>query len=200
MGNSFDRDAPAIPVRPQARSVASRPNTARRTIARVTDARTEAARLFARGASRAEVARRLGVARSTAGEWYRRWRASGTVTRTRPGPRPRLGPSTLAALADALLRSPREAGLPLERWSMAAVARWIEARTGVAHHPRHVGRVLARAGFVVPPFGASAGAAQRRREARDSDGNAIALYARGPLSVGGRGNLGGNAAGARRRR
>jgi len=141
--------------------------------------RDEAAKLFARGVTRAETARRLGISRSTAGEWYRLWRATGGVARSRPGPRPRLGPEPIARLSAAFLRPPREAGFSLERWSLAAIARWIEAQAGIAYHPRHVGRVLARAGFVVPPAGPCARDAMLRVEVSDPDGGEVAILVRG---------------------
>jgi transposase len=146
------------------------------------DRHRRAEALFAAGATRAEVARRLGIARSTAGAWYRRLADDGAIAPRRRGPRPRLAPDVLDALARALRRPPRLAGFSLDRWSLAAVVRWIEGETGVVHHPRHVGRVLRRAGFVVPPVGPHAGRALFAREVRDPDGNAVRLLERASVA------------------
>ena len=52
-----------------------------------------------------------------------------------------------------LLRPPREAGFDLDHWSLAAIALLIERFTGVRYHRRHLGRLLRRSGWVVPPVG-----------------------------------------------
>ena len=140
--------------------------------------RAAAAALFAAGSSRAQVARRLGIAKSTASEWYRRWSESGAIAPRARGPRPRLTPADLERLAAAMLRPPHAAGFDLERWSLAAVALWIERETGVRYHRRALARVLARAGFVVPPVGPQAGRALRALAMRDPEGNEVRLYQR----------------------
>jgi Homeodomain-like domain len=47
--------------------------------------RLQAARLFARGLSQAEIARRLGVSRQTASRWHARWRQGGRAGLAGPG-------------------------------------------------------------------------------------------------------------------
>jgi transposase len=51
--------------------------TWRRDLAGLEQRRLEAARMFAHGASQAEVARTLGVSAQAASVWYRRWRQGG---------------------------------------------------------------------------------------------------------------------------
>ena len=75
-----------------------------------------------------------------------------------------------------MLRPPRAAGFDLDRWSLAAIAAWIRRETGIAYHPRHVGRLLARAGFVVPPVGPHASRAMRATSIRDPLGNELLLF------------------------
>jgi len=140
--------------------------------------RSIAASLFAAGTSRAEVARRLRIARSTAGEWYRRWASRGEIAVRARGPAPRLSATDLERLSEAMLRPPRAEGFDLDRWTLAAIAAWLERETRVAHHRRHVGRVLARAGFVIPPVGRNARCAMRARSTVDPDGNELRLYRR----------------------
>ena len=53
--------------------------TWRRDFAGLEQRRLEAARMFAHGASQAEVARTFGVSPQAASVWYRRWRQGGEV-------------------------------------------------------------------------------------------------------------------------
>lgn len=140
-----------------------------------------AAELFGAGVSRADAARRLGVSRATATRWYRVWEVGGAAALAQPGKRgrpPKLEPADLDDVQRALARPPAESGFPIERWSLAAVVALIRRATGIAYHPRHVVRVLRRAGWVVPPVGELAEHAFREREQRDPDGNAILLRER----------------------
>ena len=74
-----------------------------------------------------------------------------------------------------LFRPPREAGIHLDHWSLAAIALLIERATGVRYHRRHLGRLLRRSGWVVPPVGPPAAHAFRRVCQSDPDGNQIWL-------------------------
>jgi transposase len=141
--------------------------------------RRVAIRRFEEGAAAAVVARELGVARSTAWEWQRRWKAQGALEDVARGPRPRLSQAAAERLARALLRPPRAEGFHLDRWSLAAVVRWIEREEGIRYHPRHVSRVLARAGFLIPPVGAHGQPALLGRSVLDRDGNRILVLTRG---------------------
>jgi hypothetical protein len=82
----------------------------------------------------------------------------------------------LGAVEEALLRTPREAGFDLDRWSLASVAALVERTTGVRYHRRHVGRLLRRAGWTVPPVGPAADHARLRIPLLDPDANALAVY------------------------
>jgi len=139
---------------------------------RTLDRRDHAAQLFAGGLRQAEVARALGISRSTACEWHRRWLAAGRggLDPARRGPAPKLAEEGAAFILDAILEPPRAAGIDLDEWSLALVALLIERRTGVRYHRRHVGRLLRRIGVILPPFGAHAGEAMGSRTAADPDG------------------------------
>ncbi len=140
--------------------------------------RAAAARLFATGLTRAEVARRLGVSRATATRWFRKLGKGGPAALTAPrtlGRPPSLDAVTLATIQADLERPPMASGFALAQWSMAAIAALIERRCGVTYHRRHVARVLRRIGWVVLPFGAHAAHAFRRVGHRDPDGNALWL-------------------------
>ncbi len=135
--------------------------------------------MFQKGASQADVARELDVSRATALRWQRVWSVSGEAglaATARPGRRPKLDQEQMRSVDLAIAQSPRAAGFDLERWSLAAVAALIAKLTGVAYHPRHIGRVLRRMGWSVPPIGNSNHAAIRLRFLTDPDGNRICLF------------------------
>jgi len=140
--------------------------------------RKRAAELFARGLSRAEAARALGVCRATTTRWYRAWRDGSLLAPRRRGRPPRLDAAELARVAEALRDPPGAWGFALDRWSLAAIAALVERLTGARYHRRAVGRLLRRMGFVVPPVGRNAEHAFRRRVVRDPEGNPVALYGR----------------------
>ncbi len=146
-----------------------------------TDRRRRATRLFEAGAGRAQVARTLGVPRSTAGRWYRIWQRAGSrgmQRRTPPGRRSRLDPHARQSIRTALAGSPRDAGFALERWSLAAVAVLVERLSGERYHRRHVGRLVRSLGWVVAPVGQHAGSAFRREAIIDPEGNPVSLFGR----------------------
>ncbi|MDJ0975963.1 MAG: helix-turn-helix domain-containing protein [Planctomycetota bacterium] len=139
--------------------------------------RAKAAELFARGSTRAEVARQLGIPRATAGRWYRLWSAGGSLTEERRGRPPRLSARARAELGVVLHDSPRAHGFDLGQWSQDAVVALIEQRFGVRYHPRHVGRLLRQSGWLLPPVGATAKAGVRTVPFADPDGTPLALQA-----------------------
>jgi transposase len=136
--------------------------------------RRRAVSLFRSGLSRAEVARTLGVSRATATRWYRLWRTGGRA----PGRAPRLGARDISRLHVALRAGPRASDLDLEEWNAAAVALVIERICGVRYHRRHIGRLLRRIGWVLPPIGRHASAAFRALPLRDPDGTPLTLRGR----------------------
>jgi transposase len=112
--------------------------------------RLEAARLFAGGASQAEVARTFGVSAQAASIWDRRWRQGGAPALRgagRAGRRPRLSPAELEAVDQALRKGPEAFGFDTDLWTLARVAAVIEQLTGVRYHPGHVWRLLRRLGW-----------------------------------------------------
>ncbi|MEM7164059.1 MAG: helix-turn-helix domain-containing protein [Planctomycetota bacterium] len=143
--------------------------------------RLRAAELFAAGATRAEVARELGVSRTTSSQWFRVWQDAGAAglgeARLR-GRRARLDRSQESELRRALLAPPRASGLAVDQWSLAAVAAFVEARTGVRYHRRHVSRILRRLGWIIPPYGKHASEARVVHPMTDCDGNGLLLFQR----------------------
>ena len=139
--------------------------------------RLRAAELFDRGASRAEIARELGVTRTTAMRWHRKWLAGGRDGLARPGHvgRPRkLSARELSAVLRELPRS----------WAVERVAAELHARTGVRYHPGHLWRVLAAWGWQLD------GRRPARARFADPDGHPLELNSASSRSAADRGRSG----------
>jgi transposase len=124
--------------------------TWRRDFGGLEQRRLEAARMFARGATQAEVASAFGVSRQAASVWYHRWHQGGEPALRaagRAGRRPRLQAAELDAVAQALRKGPEAFGFDTELWTLARIAQVIEQLTGVGFHPGHVWRILRRLGW-----------------------------------------------------
>lgn len=107
--------------------------------------RLQAAELFAQGHTQAEVARQLGVSRQSAHVWHAAWQQGGLdALRSRgpTGPDPRLSPTDLARIEQALLQGAKANGFDTDLWTLERVAVVITRLTGVRHHPGHVWSIL----------------------------------------------------------
>src|SRR5277367_2637721 len=107
----------------------------RRDFGELEQRRMKAARLFQRGVSQAEVARQLGVGRSSVNRWAQLLKASGRAGLKKAGRKPRLQAAELAAVETALKRGPQELGYEANLWTAPRVARLIEELCGVRYHP-----------------------------------------------------------------
>jgi transposase len=121
--------------------------TWRRDLAGLQQRRLEAARMFAFGATQAEVARTFAVSRQAASVWYRQWHHGGEPALRgagRAGRRPRLSQAELDAVDQALRLGPQAFGFETQLWTLRRVAAVIQQLTGVGFHPGHVWRLLRR--------------------------------------------------------
>ena len=112
--------------------------------------RLRSARLFAKGATQAEVARRLGVSRPTALRWYRAWMRAGEEGLRgagRAGRKPRMSDAQCEQLHQALIEGPLVWGHENELWTLPRVTEVIREITGIRYHPGHVWRVLRQLGW-----------------------------------------------------
>src|SRR5438552_150862 len=112
--------------------------------------RMKAAALFAKGATQAEVARRLGVSTVTALRWHRLWKSkgrSGLVSADRLGRPAMTTQAQMDAVAAALLRGPQAHGWSTEIWTLPRIAEVIERVTGVRYHEGHVWKLLRGMGW-----------------------------------------------------
>jgi len=118
----------------------------RRDLAGLQQRRLEAARMFACGATQAEVARTFGVLRQAASVWYRQWHHGGEPALRgagRVGRLPRLSAAELRAVEQALRLGPQVFGFDTQLWTLRRVAVVIERLVGVRFHPGHVGACCA---------------------------------------------------------
>jgi transposase len=111
--------------------------------------RLQAARLFEKGCSQAEVSRQTGVSRESARRWHADWqrRRKRGPKAGRAGRKPRLSPEQLAALRRGLTEGPEVLGYGPGLWTTPRVADLIERQTGQKHHPGHVWRILRSLGW-----------------------------------------------------
>ncbi|MFT3992315.1 MAG: IS630 family transposase [Luteolibacter sp.] len=112
--------------------------------------RMKAVRLFEKNIAPAEVARRLGVHRQSAGRWRKQWLAEGKdalASKGRLGRKRDLTPEQEQQLAALIEAGAVAAGFPNEAWTLPRLAKLVRERFGVDHHPSHLSRVLSAMGF-----------------------------------------------------
>ena len=117
----------------------------RRDFAGLERRRLKAARLFAEGKSRAQVARTLGVSWPAVNNWHQAWQregAPGLKAAGRAGRKPKLTPAQLSQVEQELLRGPLAHGYATILWTLPRIAGLIAKLTGVKYHPGHVWRIL----------------------------------------------------------
>ena len=117
----------------------------RRDFAGLEKRRLKAARLFAKGRSRAEVAHTLGVSWPAVNNWHEVWQREGEPGLEavgRAGRKPKLTPAQLSQVEQELLRGPLAHGYATILWTLPRIARLIAKLTGVKYHPGHVWRIL----------------------------------------------------------
>jgi transposase len=117
----------------------------RRDFAGLEKRRLKAARLFAKGKSRAEVARAVGVSWAAVHKWHRAWKRGGEPglkAAGRAGRKPKLTATQLGQVEQELLRGPLAHGYATILWTLPRIAALIAKLTGVRYHAGHVWRIL----------------------------------------------------------
>lgn len=134
--------------------------------------RVRAAALFQAGQRPATVARRLGVSRNAAGQWFAAWQREGKDALRgagRTGRCCKLSPEQRSQLDALLLQGPQAHGYATALWTLPRIAHVIRQQFGVHYHPGHVWRVLGDMNW----------SCQRpERRARERDENAIRRWLR----------------------
>lgn len=112
--------------------------------------RLKAAELFERGATQAEVRRKLSASAQSVSRWHAAWHKGGkTALRKsgRAGRKPLLAPMQLMELEAELQRGPEALGYVTQLWTLPRVAELIHKQFGVKYHPGHVTRILQSLGW-----------------------------------------------------
>lgn len=111
--------------------------------------RLKAAKLLLRGVTKAEVARRLGVARQTVAAWEKRLAAGGreALKRGELGRPRQLDAEQERELGRIILVGALAAGFPTELWTLPRIGKVIAKRFGVAYSTGHLWHLLRRLGF-----------------------------------------------------
>jgi transposase len=107
--------------------------------------RLRSVRLFEKGSSGAEVARRLGVARQVAHRWRRAWEVGckgALVIKGQAGPKPKIDATARQRVVDALLAGPKSQVYKTELWTLPRVSVRISKLTGVRYHRATYGACL----------------------------------------------------------
>lgn len=100
--------------------------------------RKRAAKLFAKGATQADVARELEVSRESVSRWHEAWSQGGASALKgagRAGRRSLLDSADLAAVEKALRRGPRASGFATDIWTLPRISEVIATLTGVTLCP-----------------------------------------------------------------
>lgn len=98
-------------------------------------ARLTAGKLFAKGISEAEVARRFGATRTAALYWHRTWKKdkkNGLKSKGRPGFASKLSEEKRAHFKESILKGPLSHGFPTNLWTLKRLGVVMKKTTGVA--------------------------------------------------------------------
>jgi len=124
----------------------------RRDFAALEKRRREAARLFAEGNSRAQVARASGVSWQAASNWFQAWQQDGEAglkAAGRAGRKPKVTAAQLAQVEQELVRGPTAHGYATDLWTLPRIARLIKQLTGVRYHSGHVWKIMRGLGWTL---------------------------------------------------
>lgn len=155
----------------------------RRDFAGLEKRRLKAARLFAKGKSRAQVADALGVSWAAVNKWHQAWKREGEPGLKgagRAGRKPRLTAAQFGQVEQELLRGPLAHGYATILWTLPRIAALIGKLTGVRYHPGHVWRILRCLGWSIQR-------PEHRAKERDDDAITHWQRRRWPQRRGGRG-------------
>jgi len=111
--------------------------------------RLKGAKLLARGLSKSEIARQLGVTRQTVAVWEQRLDEGGRDSLKRGAlGRPRqLDAGQERELAKLLMAGALSCGYPTELWTLPRIGKLIAQRFGVQYSTGHLWHLLRRLGF-----------------------------------------------------
>jgi transposase len=112
--------------------------------------RLQAVKLFGRGCSKAEVARRCGVSNQSVGRWHAAWQAGGSAALKHPGRagrKPRLQPLDHVKLEADLQKGPELLGHATALWTLPRIVELIGQRFGHRYSTSQASRLLRQLGW-----------------------------------------------------
>jgi len=111
--------------------------------------RLKGAKLLAKGVSKSEVARQLGVARQTVAAWEAKLAEGGAdaLKRGELGRPRQLAAEQEQELGKVLMAGALAAGFPTELWTLPRIGKLINERFGVEYSTGHLWHLLRRMGF-----------------------------------------------------
>jgi transposase len=112
--------------------------------------RLQAAELFDKGQTQAEVRRKLKISPQSASRWYASWKAGGKSSLRkagRAGRLPRLTAEQKDQVKAALLEGPEAHGYATALWTVGRVTALIAEITGVKYHKGHAWKILRGLGW-----------------------------------------------------
>lgn len=127
------------------------PKGVKRDFAALERRRISAAKLFAQGRTKAEVARHFDVSHESAGRWHRAWKAGGTKSLKHSGQvgrKARLQPLDHVKLAADLQRGPEKTlGYATALWTLPRIVALIAKQFGHRYSTAQASRLLRQLGW-----------------------------------------------------
>lgn len=133
-------------------------------------ARVAAGKLFRKGISQAEVARRFGATRTAALYWYRAWErdgVNGLKSKGKPGFPSRLTENKRRIFKRAIEEGPEHYGFDTQLWTLSRLASVMRKTTGIRFGHNHTWEIVRSLGFTCQ---------KPRVKARERDEKAIAEW------------------------
>ncbi len=107
--------------------------------------RLKAAKLFQKGKTQSEVARKLRVSPEAARQWYLAWGKQGIkglLSKGRPGPKSELTNNKLKKIEQALLKGPQSFGYQTQIWTLKRIKAVVKKVTKVSYHESYIWKIL----------------------------------------------------------
>jgi transposase len=107
--------------------------------------RLQAAKLFAKGHTQAEVARKLEVSREAVRKWHAAWTRNGSqglYSTGKPGPKPRLASERFKEIERILARGPAAYGFSTQLWTLGRIATVMKKALNVKYGTTRIWQIL----------------------------------------------------------
>ncbi len=112
--------------------------------------RFKAGKLFEKGKTQTQVARKLDVSCEAARQWHSVWKKHGQAglkSKGKPGPKPKLTEGKLKKVEQALFKGPKAFGYATEIWTLRRIKAVMQKVVNVNHHESYVWKILTNMGW-----------------------------------------------------